>query len=90
MVLDFNRPMIEARLDKAAAYLGIAGGFDGFRTSVMNLRETLGIPANLTAMGVQADRLDELAAMALEDPSCGGNPVPLTLANLRALFDACM
>jgi alcohol dehydrogenase class IV len=90
MVLDFNRPVIEARLDKAAAYLGIAGGFDGFRTSVMNLRSTLGIPANLTEMGVKADRLDELAAMALEDPSCGGNPVPLTLQNLRALFDACM
>ncbi|MGL4320591.1 MAG: iron-containing alcohol dehydrogenase [Paracoccaceae bacterium] len=90
MVLDFNRPMIEARLDKAAAYLGIAGGFDGFRTSLMNLRKTLGIPANLTEMGVKADRLDELAAMALEDPSCGGNPVPLTLQNLRALFDACM
>ncbi len=90
MVLDFNRPVIEARLDKAAAYLGIAGGFDGFRTSVMNLRTTLGIPANLSEMGVKADRLDELAAMALEDPSCGGNPVPLTLQNLRALFDACM
>ena len=90
MVLDFNRAAIEDRLDKAAAYLGIAGGFDGFRTSVMNLRGTLGIPANLTAMGVQADRLDDLAEMALEDPSCGGNPVPLTLQNLRALFDACM
>ena len=90
MVLDFNRPMIEARLNKAAAYLGIAGGFDGFRTSVMNLRSTLGIPSNLAEMGVKADRLDELAEMALEDPSCGGNPVPLTLQNLRALFDACM
>ncbi|MGL5012135.1 MAG: iron-containing alcohol dehydrogenase [Paracoccaceae bacterium] len=90
MVLDFNRPMIEARIDKAAAYLGISGGFDGFRTSVMNLRATLGIPANLTAMGVQRDRLDEMAEMALEDPSCGGNPVPLTLENLRALYDDCM
>ncbi len=90
MVLDFNRPAIEARLDKAAAYIGIAGGYDGFRAAVMNLRGTLGIPANLTAMGVQNDRLDEMAAMALEDPSCGGNPVPLTLQNLRALYDACM
>jgi alcohol dehydrogenase class IV len=90
MVLDFNRSAIEARLDKAAAYIGIVGGFDGFRAAVMNLRTTLDIPANLTAMGVQRDRLDEMAAMALEDPSCGGNPVPLTLQNLRALYDACM
>ena len=90
MVMDFNRPMIEARLDKAAAYIGIAGGYDGFYKAVMALRENLNIPANLSAMGVQRDKLDEMAAMALEDPSCGGNPVPLTLENLRALYDACM
>jgi alcohol dehydrogenase class IV len=90
MVLDFNRAAIEDRINAAAAYLGIKGGFDGFRAAVMSLRETLAIPANLTAMGVEAARLDELAAMALEDPSCGGNPVPLTLANLRGLYDACM
>ncbi|MGL6211644.1 MAG: iron-containing alcohol dehydrogenase, partial [Paracoccaceae bacterium] len=90
MVLDFNRSAIEARLDKAAAYIGMGGGFDGFRAAVMNLRSTLDIPANLSAMGVQRNRLDEMAAMALEDPSCGGNPVPLTLQNLRALYEACM
>jgi alcohol dehydrogenase class IV len=56
----------------------------------MALRDNLNIPANLTAMGVQRDRLDQMAEMALEDPSCGGNPVPLTLQNLRALYDACM
>lgn len=90
MVMEFNRPMIEARLDKAAAYIGMAGGYDGFYAAVMALRDNLNIPANLTAMGVQRDRLDQMAAMALEDPSCGGNPVPLTLENLRALYDACM
>jgi alcohol dehydrogenase class IV len=90
MVMEFNRPMIEARLDKAAAYIGIAGGYQGFYNAIMALRENLNIPANLTAMGVQRDKLDEMAEMALEDPSCGGNPVPLTLQNLRALYDACM
>ncbi len=90
MVLDFNRPEIEERIERAAAYLGIAGGFDGFRTAVMDLRAKLGIPANLTAMGVERARLDELTEMALEDPSCGGNPVAMTRENTRALFDACM
>lgn len=90
MVLDFNRHAIEDRIEKAAAYLGIAGGFDGFRAAVMDLRATLGIPENLTALGVQADRLDELTEMALEDPSCGGNPVAMTRENTRALFQACM
>ena len=90
MVLDFNRSAIEDRINAAAAYLGIAGGFDGFRAAVMDLRAKLAIPANLTAMGVEAARLDELTEMALEDPSCGGNPLAMTRENTRALFRACM
>lgn len=90
MVLDFNRPAIEGVITSAAAYLGIAGGFDGFRARVMDLRAELAIPANLTALGVKAADLDMLTGMALEDPSCGGNPVEMTEANTRALFDACM
>ena len=90
MVLTFNRAAIETRIDAAAAYLGIKGGFDGFYARIMDLRSELNIPANLTEMGVESARLDEMSAMALEDPSCGGNPVTLTLENLRALYDACM
>lgn len=90
MVLDFNRHAITARIEQAAAYLGITGGFDGFRARVMDLRAELSIPENLTAMGVEASRLDELTEMALEDPSCGGNPVKMTRDNTRALYQACM
>ena len=90
MVLDYNRAQIEALIDRAAAYLGIAGGFDGFRAAVMDLRKTLNIPENLTALGVKAADLDMLTDMALEDPSCGGNPREMTAQNTRALFDACM
>jgi alcohol dehydrogenase class IV len=90
MVLDFNRHAIEDKIEAAARYLAIRGGFDGFRATVMELRETLGIPANLTEMGVDAARLDELTDMALEDPSCGGNPVEMTKENTRKLFDDCM
>ncbi len=89
-VLDFNRPAIEDRLGRAADYLGIKGGFDGFRARVIELRAELGIPANLSAMGVEAARLDELTEMALEDPSCGGNPIEMTRENTRALFQAAM
>ena len=90
MVLDFNRALIEAQITAAAAYLGFSGGFDGFRDQVMALRALLAIPATLTAMGVQAAELDRLTDMALEDPSCGGNPVAMTWANTRALYDTCM
>ena len=58
--------------------------------AIMDLRAELNIPENLTAMGVEYARLDELTEMALEDPSCGGNPVEMTRENTRALFEACM
>jgi alcohol dehydrogenase class IV len=90
MVLDFNRHAIEDRIEAAAAYVGIKGGFDGFRARIMDLRADLAIPANLTALGVKSADLDMLTDMALEDPSCGGNPVEMTRENTRALFDACM
>jgi alcohol dehydrogenase class IV len=90
MVLDFNRPAIETRIEAAAAYLGIKGGFDGFKTRIMDLRAALAIPENLTAMGVKASDLEMLTDMALEDPSCGGNPIAMTRENTRALYQACM
>lgn len=90
MVLEFNRPAIEDRIERAAAYLGIEGGFAGFHAAIMDLRAELNIPENLSAMGVEFARLDELTEMALEDPSCGGNPIEMTRENTRALFEACM
>ncbi|TCD11405.1 iron-containing alcohol dehydrogenase [Oricola cellulosilytica] len=89
-VLMFNRPAIEERIVRAAAYLGIDGGFDGFFDHVLELRSGLGIPDKLGALGVGADRIDELTEMALQDPSVGGNPVRMTPENTRALFDACI
>ncbi|MGI1663674.1 iron-containing alcohol dehydrogenase [Palleronia sp. KMU-117] len=89
-VLRFNRPAVEERLDRAAAYLGISGGFEGFCARVDELNAMLGIPKGLAAMGVDPARIDELTAMALEDPSVGGNPVAMTAVNTKALFLAAM
>jgi alcohol dehydrogenase class IV len=89
-VLRFNRPAVEDRLAAAAAYLGIKGGFDGFAARVDDLNAMFAIPRGLAAMGVEESRLDDLTAMALEDPSAGGNPVPMTSENTKALFEAAM
>ena len=88
-VLAFNADAIRGRFDQAAAYLGIDGGFDGFCEFVQQFNDSFAIPRTLIEMGVSADRLDDLVAMALEDPSCGGNPVDLTADGLRGLFRAC-
>lgn len=88
-VLRFNRKPIEEKIARAAAYLGISGGFDGFYDYVLQLRADLGVPDTLSKMGIADDRIDDMAAMAIEDPSAGGNPVPMTLENTKALFRDC-
>jgi len=89
-VLAFNRPAIEPRIAALAAYLGIAGGFDGFQEFVLALRAEVGIPDKLRDLGVTSDRIDEMAAMAVEDPTASGNPMELTLDASKALFAACI
>ncbi|MGB5328926.1 MAG: iron-containing alcohol dehydrogenase [Gammaproteobacteria bacterium] len=89
-VLKFNRAAIETRIEALAAYLGIDGGFDGFYNYVNELNASLGIPANLTELGVTDPDLDWLVSSALKDPSVGGNPVEMTQENTRALFEACL
>lgn len=88
-VLRFNRAAVEERLARAAAYLGIEGGFDGFYDFVGGLNDRLSIPANLTALGVKNPDMDALVASALRDPSVGGNPVEMTPENTRTLLEAC-
>jgi len=89
MVLKFNRAVVEDKINLIAAYLGISGGFDGFYDYVMALRAELGIPATLTALGIPNDRLDDIAQMAIEDPTAGANPREMTLANTRELLETC-
>ncbi len=89
-VLDFNRPAIEDRIVTLNGYLDIEGGFDEFRQYVVDLNESLGIPKRLSEMGVGTNRIEEIARMALEDPSTGGNPVEMTLENTIELLEKCV
>ena len=81
-VLDLNRQAIESTIERVCAYLGMKGGFDGFRARVTALNQTLNIPASLTALGLEQPDMDLIIKGALIDPSCGGNPVPLNAENL--------
>ncbi|PSL17492.1 iron-containing alcohol dehydrogenase [Shimia abyssi] len=89
-VLEFNASEIADRFGPVAAYLGIDGGFDGFRAFVDDLNDSLGIPKRLSDLGVTADAIPELVEGAIIDPSCGGNPIELTRENLTGLFKACI
>ncbi len=85
-VLRFNRPAVEEKLARAAAYLGIPGGYEGFYARALELNGMLAIPQGLKALGVEEGRIPELAAMAIEDPTAGSNPVKLTQENTEALY----
>ena len=89
-MLDFNAEVIRARFDAAAAYLGIDGGFDGFREFVQDLNDSLNIPRKLSDLGVTEEAIPALVKGAVTDPSCGGNPIALTEENLTALFKAAL
>lgn len=90
-VLAFNRPAVADDLARLAAYLGLPDpSFEAVLNWVMELREALGVPATLADLGVEAGRLDEMAAMAESDPTAGGNPVPLDKTNLRQLIESAM
>ena len=87
-VLAFNRPAIEEKVARLAAWLGFGGGFDGFQAALLDLRKRTGVPHALADLGVDDGRFDEMAAMAVDDPSTGGNPVPFDAAAGRRLFHA--
>ena len=89
-VLVFNRKAIEPKIDRLAGYLGIAGGFDGFLNAVLELRKKIGVPHDLGGLKVDGSKVDTIVAMSLEDPTAGGNPVPLTKEGSRKLFEAAL
>ena len=84
-VVKANRRKIEKDIVRAAAYLGIKDGFDGFLKWILTLRREVGIPHTLADIGIDTGRLDEIAAMAVKDPCAGANPIQFTEKQYKAL-----
>lgn len=89
-VLKANRKKIEKDIERAAAYLGIKGGFNGFLKWILALRKEVGIPHKLADIGIDTKRLDEVAKMAIKDPSAGGNPIQFSEKQYKALAKKCV
>ena len=89
-VLKANRKKIEKDIERASAYLGIKGGFNGFLKWVLALRKEIGIPHKLADIGIDTKRLDEVAKMAVKDPSASGNPILFTEKQYKALAKKCV
>jgi alcohol dehydrogenase class IV len=89
-VLKANRRKVEPQIARAAAYLGLRGGFDGFLRWVLAIRKETGIPHALKDIGIDGKRLDEVAEMAFRDPNTGSNPIPLSVKQFKTLAAKCV
>jgi alcohol dehydrogenase class IV len=88
-VVTFNRAVIADKTDVIARVLDLPDrGFDGFLSWVMKLRSDLGIPHSLAEIGVNTGNAAVIGSEAAIDPSAGGNPTPVTAAQLEHIFRA--
>ena len=87
-VLVFNRPAIEDKIRRLAAYLGFKPEFGAFLDWILELRETTGVPHTLRGLKVDDTKIDDMSRMAPKDPTAGGNPIPLDEATCRKLYAA--
>jgi alcohol dehydrogenase class IV len=86
-VLVHNKSAIEEKLAASARYMNLKDqSFNGFVDWVLQLRQDIGIPHTLKEIGVDLDMIPEGAPMALEDPSTGGNPLPMTVGDYETLY----
>jgi len=90
-VLAWNQPEIADRLGRLAAYLGLQhASFAGVLDWVLELREHLGIPHRIGALGVKDTHIDLLAREASVDPSAPTNPRPVSAADFATLFQCAL
>ena len=86
-VLAANRAAIEGKIERLARALDIPGGFDGFQKWVLALRKEIGVPHTLKDLGIpDTSKADQIAKMAVADPSTGTNPVELTEALAKEIY----
>ena len=87
-VLTFNKDVIEDKIIKICDYLELEKrSFDGFIDWTLDLRKQLHIPHKLSEVINREDfDIDRLSEMALADPSTGGNPKKLTVADMKRMY----
>lgn len=90
-VMVHNRAAIADRMARLARLLDLPGhDFDAVLRWVLELRSALGIPHTAAALGVTEDLIPQIAAMAAEDPSAGGNPTPFGVAEATTVLTAAL
>jgi alcohol dehydrogenase class IV len=90
-VLEWNKAAIDGKLSRLAAWLGLREqSYAGVFAWVLELRREIGIPHTLGAIGVKDEHAAPFAPQAFADPSTGGNPVAMTVADFEQLYRKCI
>jgi alcohol dehydrogenase class IV len=84
-ILDFNRDHVGDKYGRLTTAMGIDAGADP-ADHIRHLNSELGLPANLSEMGVQSDAIPALAQHAAKDVCTFTNPRPCTAEQYEALF----
>jgi alcohol dehydrogenase class IV len=89
-VLAWNAPVAPAKFEELAHVVGASGGAEGFLRWLRDLKRTIGIAANLSAVGVQRDAIPRLVEIAVADICHRTNPQPVTARDFERLFAAAL
>lgn len=86
-VLRFNAPSAEAKYAEIRRTLGLAPDAD-LAAWIAELVARIGLPANLTQMGVPRSVVPAISEAAVKDHSTASNPRPATAADYAAMLEA--
>jgi alcohol dehydrogenase len=86
-VLEANKPAIEKRMEMVASALDIKGGYQGVLEWILSLRKDIGIVHTLAEIGIENPNFARIGAMAVEDPSAGGNPIQFSAEEYAAICE---
>ncbi len=86
-VLKRNKKVIEEKIISLSRYLNLDDQtFEGFMSWILYLREELSIPHTLKELIQDDSKFEEMSKMAKNDPSTGGNPIPLEINDFYNLY----
>lgn len=88
-VLVFNAPSIASRIAVLARTLELPGrNATDLLDWLVRFRQQIGIPHTLADLGIPLDAAAAVARLAFADPSTGGNPREITVADFATIFRA--
>lgn len=86
-VLQANRAAIDERITSLARYLDLPRpSFSSFLDWVLGLREKIGIPPRLAAIGIDAAQAELIARMAVVDGSAATNPIQFSESDYAGIL----